>query len=1036
MRFPDQSLIGDLGDGVTSKTSASISILATSSLDENQTTYDLLPTIINRPPVIVEPIELASTPQIKPYETADASGKYLYYFPDGTVKINLGAKITLAVKAEQPQILNVENGILTMVKPSVGLTYIWRKNGIMLNSDQSFSLQSKVTVSGNSVSFDNIQPSDAGTYTCDISNDIGTVTTEPVIIEVLNLDFDALFYRNLINNPYGANGTDGWQVNNDDLTTKRFTKIPSTDLIKPDRPDLFGYTMDTLHPRPYQLDTGVIQGFDMTKEFLKDNASYFTRTRYKFLKRGGSFLVRAYQDIDLSDIVWLTKGGVFGVEGVRAIFSCYIGNALTTFMPVQELVDPKNRRLPQNYVLNKPRISKENFLLAGPSHGVQEHVYVSFEEYDNETRLASHILQKDGSVVKQENRITLADPWTSRLWKYWGQKYYDKDIYGLGELSSGDGRDAVLFVADELYPDESVRYAYGQYAEFNKVVLDRLNPNTTKVRVTLNFQTSDWRIFEQWKEGFENSEEVFEFVSWESPYERNRWTKPQLDWGKTITSQITKLPGNEEKGVKALPTSPDPRGFASAINVTLLPVLTQQKSSTEYYTNISLVKNDTPESVVQTGLIKSRPYDPYGLASKKLLFTFDTISDGKPVVNNLGVIETKDRLKIGLKIRQKDSQTNTEVDKNLGIDPIRILPIQPNSAVTVESLPDFAQKDSALNITFNDYVRYRFVDSYESSREKGVIVSGVPSANYETIALEMKDAGFTVSNITDRVPEQGNDVPTLWSNKIRLQLFFGLKGSQITQTKLSPSKIDKADQGRVVRLQSYYLDIDFSGAESKVTLSRPSDQNMYPGFGSGTYELEHSIDPYGNLICDIPSQMKFSMAPGLGFSRLKGEAIVINDTPINCLKALHANVGQYVRGSYKTNGYFNNLADDILQVVKEDVANTSFAEAKTIKQEYLTALTNYVNNVNSLPTAKYNTIDKTYNTSLTIDLEDEAFTGLLPTVDKPAHLSNLKKPDALLELLAVYNPSTTQNGIVIGTPSYFEDENGISYTIGYAALPQ
>jgi len=1036
MRFPDQSLIGDLSDGVTSKTSASISILATSSLDENQTTYDLLPTIINRPPVIVEPIELASTPQIKPYETADASGKYLYYFPDGTVKINLGAKITLAVKAEQPQVLNVENGILTMVKPSVGLTYIWRKNGVMLNSDQSFSLQSKVTVSGNSVTFDNMQPSDAGTYVCEISNDIGTVTTEPVVIEVLNLDFDALFYRNLINNPYGANGTDGWQVNNDDLTTKTLTKIPSTYLTRPDRPDLFGYTMDTLHPRPYQLDTGVIQGFDMTKEFLKDNASYFTRTRYKFLKRGGSFLVRAYQDIDLSDIVWLTKGGVFGVEGVRAIFSCYIGNALTSFMPVQELVDPKNRRLPQNYVLNKPRISKENFLLAGPSHGVQEHVYVSLEEYDNETRLASHILQKDGSVKKQENRITLADPWTSRLWKYWGQRYYDKDIYGLGELSSGDGRDAVLFVADELYPDENVRYTYGQYAEFNKVVLDRLNPNTTKIRVTINFQTSDWRIFEQWKEGFENSEEVFEFVSWESPYERNRWTKPQLDWGKTIGRQIMNLPGNEEKGVKVLPTSPDPRGFVSAVNVTLLPVLTQQKLSTEYYTNTSLVKNNTPASIVESGLLKSRPYDPYGLSSKKLLFTFDTISDGKLTINDLGVIETKDTIKIGLKIQQKDSQTNQEVIKNLGIDPIRILPVLPNSMVTVESLPDFVQEGSALNITFNDYVRYRFVDSYESSKEKGVIVSGVASANYETIAREMKDAGFTVSNITNRIPEQGNDLPTLWKNKIRLQLFFGLKGSEITQTKLSPSKIDKADENRVERLQSYYLDVDFSGPESKVTLSRPSDQNLYPGFGSGTYELEHSIDPYGNLLCNIPSQMKFSMAPGLGFSRLKGEPIVITDTPKNCLKALHANIGQYVRGSYKTNAYFNALADSILQIVKEDTDQTTIMEGKTAKEQYLTALSNYANDVNAIPPAKHNAVDETYEASLTIDLNDEAFTGLLPTVDKPPHLSNLKKPGALLELIAVYNPSNVQDGVTVGTPSYFVDENGLSYTVGYAALPE
>ena len=76
MRNPDGTLNGDLNDNIPALTSGSIVRYQSSSLDENQTTYDLLPVIVDRPPTIVASITDTSIPSIKPYATADASGRY------------------------------------------------------------------------------------------------------------------------------------------------------------------------------------------------------------------------------------------------------------------------------------------------------------------------------------------------------------------------------------------------------------------------------------------------------------------------------------------------------------------------------------------------------------------------------------------------------------------------------------------------------------------------------------------------------------------------------------------------------------------------------------------------------------------------------------------------------------------------------------------------------------------------------------------------------------------------------------------------
>ena len=118
----------------------------------------------------------------------------------------LGATFTFKLVAQQPSILNVENGIPTMLLPDQGLTYVWRKDGELITSYNLETLQASLIVSGSTLKITNIQPEHAGSYVCEVQNDIGTTVSETVNLEVLNLDFDEFFYKNLVKNPYGKQG--------------------------------------------------------------------------------------------------------------------------------------------------------------------------------------------------------------------------------------------------------------------------------------------------------------------------------------------------------------------------------------------------------------------------------------------------------------------------------------------------------------------------------------------------------------------------------------------------------------------------------------------------------------------------------------------------------------------------------------------------------------------------------------------------------------------------------------------------------------
>lgn len=623
MRYADGSLIGDINDSVSATTTGSFTTYTTSTINENQTNYTLLPVAYNQPPIITKSVIEGTIPPTKnfPQTYRDPFPKIIdgqiieeetnfYKHPDGTIKTIIGSSFVLKVEAKQPNTLNIENGIPKVIPLNVGLSYVWLKDNVPLENSSVESLNMVISVIDNTLTITNIQPLLAGDYTCEVSNDVGTTVSDTITIDVYDTNTDSFFYTNLIKNPNGEEGVDEWSAD-DNFTTENFTTTKTKTLLEPNRVDVFGYNTDTMHPRPYQISSGIIKNLDYTKSFVNNNnASYFTRKRYKYENKGGTFLVRVYQDVDLKDLNIFIRGGVYGVTGVRALFSCYIGNAINSFVPTKTIIETKDGLTSnKSYFMEKPRISPENFVYAGSALENKEQVYITIEEFDENTRVLSTILDENNNEAVLTDTIKIVDPWTKRFNQYLGKQYYN----GVGALTSNgenplqhfidfgvpaspkNETDAILFTAEELYPNRYERFTYGQYAEFNKVTLAKLNDKTTKIRITLNYETQDPRISERWKEALDASSEIFEFMEYQGYAEQMKWE---------YTGQIVNQLRVENKNIKQfLNLANNPRGMITGLNLSLIPILTADKDLTNYNTNTTLIKNNSPQATIPKGLV-------------------------------------------------------------------------------------------------------------------------------------------------------------------------------------------------------------------------------------------------------------------------------------------------------------------------------------------------------------------------------------------------------------------------------------------------
>lgn len=1038
MRNSDGTLNGDSNDNISVKTSGSIVFLPTSSVDENLTNYDLIPVILNRPPIITINVPEGSKPQIKPSQLADASGQFLYRFPDGIVKVHIGATFTLNIGAVQPDVFNVENGIPTIKSPNQDLFFVWKHDEAVIRTRETPSLQSRTIVSGSAIRFERIQPDSAGTYVCEISNDIGGVQSEPIIIEVLNPDLDAFFYRNLVTNGNATRGVEGWTANNSDFVQRGLYKKEDVELKKPNRVDVFGYNVDTMHPRPYQIDTGLIKNVKYNEDFLrKGSGGYFSRDVYKFERAGGNFFVQAYQDIDLTEIQDIIRGSIYGIDGVRAVFSCYIGNAITQWIPTRNLVLPDSKTDPEKYFLGAPRISVENFLTAGPGQSTDQ-VFVTIEEYDKESRLASTVVNPDGvTTTTLPTSVILRDPWDKRKTKYSGQKYYAEDIYKLGVISNGDWVDTTLFVADELYPDLNNRPTHGQYLEFNRVVLERLNPKTTKIRIAINFLTSDWRMYEHWDYELLGSDRIFEHIGWEHPYKKNTFgpDKEKDEWIRSIADASPKYkdrPPNEKYTL-----APPPRVAATGINLALLPIERLNRKAMDYYTTTALSVNNKPVTATPSALDPNLTFDPLGVLDQVLFIAF---SHNSPALKSFidANLEKDHRLTIELTSRSK-SETRT---------PIRVTSTATSLFPFVKGKLTYVYNENLLE--FNTKVE-ETETVIKTSKIRSLVTEGASFRQLEyTAQVKMAvnslktQAAPAWTPFSSLIPTKDKRKKVEWKNNAKFMLNYVV----LPENNSTGVPTFNLDVSAGTNYNSYFLVLDLEG-ENPVTLYRDST------LSSGRGEVEFKVKDY---IIDTTGTLSFNLPPELLTTSIRDGGLGIP------LKQDHEVMISGIKALELIKGFEEDRTDPAITIIHNNNRNSNIEElwksyfrARTGQEWLGLSFTNYTDNANDPrnTSGPFDGEDKRGAIVATLysRFKNEIQAYLYETGNGVPTLANLKSdwkvdvlglvtikirksipdPEYRTSLIAVRTaPQTGTNSN--GTPIYGTGPKGEMYTIQYPVI--
>ena len=718
----------------TAKSSPLQTITTNTDLDENNTVYDLLPVLANKPPVITKPLNEASKPSIKPYSAAKTAlqGNYMYLFPDGTVKVHSGTTITLRIEAQQPDVYNVENGVLEIIPPKAKLKYQWTLDGENIVANNAIAdLRSSRIVDNNTITIKNICPQFAGTYGCLVSNDVGVTDGGAVNLEVFNSDVDSFFYTNLIQNPNGrVDGeltSNNWNTVGGNVTSR--TLIQSSEgfrdkriAVDPMNPD-FRWTKEMLHPKPYQLDSGVLKNSP-----LKRIDSYFTKENHEYILNGGSKTLEVYQDIDLTDIQNQINGSIYGVGGVKAVVSFYLGMAVHNFIPAYPNITPDTIADIDLYSKDQPRMGLYNFRKMGPGF-VQERVYVEIEEYDREHRLLS--LGFDGMPRKLLGRTL--DPWNSRLGNYNNQRYLDKST-GTAISETPDNRDRHVFVVDELQPNIADRYTYGQHAEFHKIEIPYLNPKTNKIRINFTIEVFGALTFtlQETNLGLPVTsirDGVFANPSWEGTYKRSSLEDKTND--PPDERRIVDVIRNEYRtnaswpgAVEArVPKSPLSKAFATGFNLCLIPNEIGKDLETRVvveniYTQNELVKGLVPGPIVDT--------------------TISTKSEIRHIDVSFGLAKKENILNIKVESYDPSKPSNKNTEQYIP----GLFPFLPSSIVNIPSAPkienssnlntnpiggvfnNMIQTNGVLSPTyaqpFEDQLNTRYTQLHDKPLDKGV----------------------------------------------------------------------------------------------------------------------------------------------------------------------------------------------------------------------------------------------------------------------------------------------------------------------------
>jgi hypothetical protein len=569
MRTLDGRLIINLDDNKSEFVVGTLDAPQSSSINENQTEYVLYPEQINRLPIIEQSIVDASTPQIQREELSYKDKiPTLYLSADGLVRVVVGSSFRLRIKAKQPDTLNVENGIPTQIPRTEGLIYNWNKDGDIINSEIHLDgyPDSFIRVNGpNELVFRNITTQAGGLYSCEVTNDIGSVTSETINLVVYNPDstFDSVFKQNLVQNPI-ATSDEGWSSVIGNIIARPLLKDAEgkeSILVQAKRPEsqIRGYNSGMFYPNPSTIKVNNEKGLAaQLRELSANNAGYFTRENFTYAIAGGVRKVIGYQDIDLSNITDYISGRVYGVDGIKAIVGCYIGNGITRYTYTERILNAIDRANPAIYDQTEPRISSVNFKKAGFGL-VNETIKVVIQELADEEPLRTKLYNQATNKIVEVNNITFTDPVSKAIQS---ATTNNKQPYQI-----------ILDAYRNLYRNKTY-YSNGQYVEYNIGYLDSLNKKTNKIRIYLIFDTDEIRLYEKWN-GFTDNGELYDINSWERFYTNDTYDLTTDQVGQNFI--VNRLRTENPDPTKLIPVNAESRGMVTGLNVSLYPLTPTNK---------------------------------------------------------------------------------------------------------------------------------------------------------------------------------------------------------------------------------------------------------------------------------------------------------------------------------------------------------------------------------------------------------------------------------------------------------------------------
>ena len=181
--------------------------------DRSFTAFTLLPSVDQAPTIGGQPID-----NITQTTWADRlNGELIYQdktdlFFNNVVNIVEGTAFAVSTIANNPAKRNTQEG----------LSYVWKRNGLVLQGSRFENTSTLVFESRQSTK------DKSGIYVCEVTNEFGTTTTDPVTLNIINPATEVIFTKNILEDGSGDANLEEWSQDGDKIKPLEFLDFYTT----------------------------------------------------------------------------------------------------------------------------------------------------------------------------------------------------------------------------------------------------------------------------------------------------------------------------------------------------------------------------------------------------------------------------------------------------------------------------------------------------------------------------------------------------------------------------------------------------------------------------------------------------------------------------------------------------------------------------------------------------------------------------------------------------------------------------------------